>query len=174
MLDNYEATLERVKEAHNFSSWAGQSLKFEGELPYRFYLDPERLGDYAIEQRKPFPETLSTERHSVIDYLANSSKKNPHRVAVTIHEFETIADAHMGMVEILSRSMAPRLPSGTELGIDLGDVSFGGHGEIQSTLFFSRFNILVKVESVSEQRQSVQDVAEMIDAQIQDHQRERQ
>lgn len=173
MLDNNEAMLEKVKEVHKFSSWASQSLKYEGELPFRFYLDPERLGDYSLEKRRPSPVRFSTERHSVIDYLVNAEKENPRRIAVTIHEFETIADAHLGMVDILSHSMAPQLPSGMELGIKLGDVSFGGHGEIQSSLVFTRFNILVTVESVSEPRQSVQDIAQIIDVQIQDFQKER-
>lgn len=171
MTDNQQAMLDKVKEAHKFSSWANQSLKYEGELPYRFYLDPERLGDFSLDQRKPFPVNLGTERHSVIDYLVNAKAKEPHRIAVTIHEFETVEDAHMGLVDILSRSMAPQLPSGEELGIELGDVSFGGHGDTQSSLFFTRFNLLVKVESVSERSQSVQALAEMIDSQIRDFQK---
>lgn len=171
MNDNHEAALKKVKEAHHFSSWAKQSLKYKGELPYRFYLDAEKLGEFSLESRKPFPVKLSVERHSVTDYLVNDNKKNPHRIAVTIHEFENVADAHAGMVDILSDSMAPRLPSGEELGLDLGDVSFGGHGKIQSSLFFTRFNILAKVESVSEELQSVDELAKIVDLQIQEHQK---
>ena len=173
MNNNFEAAIEKVKEAHQFSSWAKQSLDAKGELPYRFFLDTERLGEFSLETRKPFPERLGVERHSVIDYLVNDDKKKPHRVAVTIHEFENVPDAHMGMVDILSHSMSPRLPSGKELRLDLGDVSFGGHGKIQSSLFFTRFNILVKVESVSEDLDSVEDIAEIVDMQIKENQRAR-
>jgi hypothetical protein len=151
---------EALKRTYAFAEWGGREAAVEGR--HRFVPDAERLPGLAFEQRTALPVTS----HSYIDRYRLGEEGG--RVAVTVVEYVTPSDAHEGLLDVLSRSMAVRLPSCSELGLAVGDACFCGFGEPITTVFFARRNVLVRVESVGSTPVSVAEVARGIDAQLQE------
>jgi hypothetical protein len=156
-----------VKDRHNFSQWAGKAKAFKGPLCKKFLPKIAEIKGLVLEKRRPIPE----EKHAVIDYYHSTDDKDI-RFAVTIFEYASVLDAHEGLVDMLSHCMAPVLPRASEKGIKAGDVAFGGHGQLQTDISFTRYNVLVRVESVGPKPASVKELAEKIDKQIIEHQKQ--
>jgi hypothetical protein len=163
-MNSHERFREGVKERYGFSGWAGRVAAPNGPLRYKFLPKVDAIADYSHEKRAAIPDA----GHTFIDYYQHKTKPDI-RIAVTIAEYHSIADAHDGLVEHLCHCMAPLLPRAAECGIAAGDIGFGGYEKMQTAVFFVRFNQLVKVNSVGKKDISVKDVAETIDRQIQEH-----
>lgn len=150
-----------VKEKHGFKNWAGKVRSFNGILCRGFLPDHNALPGYVLEARRAIPG----EKYHFTDYFHR--KGDPTiRFAVTIRVLPSIEEAHEGLIDILSYSMAPYLPPAEEKGLDSGDVGFTGHGNEQTLISFTRYNVLVKVESLGPKQVPVKELAELLDSQI--------
>jgi hypothetical protein len=145
-----------VKRVHGFDSWPGRERpahagKFQPAL--------DRLSGLVHVERTALPGM----RHAFIDQLEGGEGT---QVAVRVIQYASAADAHEGLVDVLERSMAPRLPSCAERGIELGDVCFCGYADPIDVVMFVRGNVLVRVESVGTRPASVVEAASELDRQL--------
>ncbi len=154
-MDEYDERREQVKERYGFASWLGR----EAAGPARFAADPHQLPRVRFEERVAMPGG-----RTYIDYLTHEQPGG--RIAVTIAGHADAVAAQEALIDVLAHSMALRLPSCGERGIEVGDVCFCTAGEPLLRIYFVRVNVLVRVESVGEVPVSVTDVAAAVDAQI--------
>ncbi len=157
---------ESVKSKYGFADWAGRSKSFSGNLCRRFMPVRQEFDGYEFESRKAYPGF----RHAFTENYRNISNTNVV-IAVSIIEFDTILGAHDEIINRLSHCMATGIPKIEEKGINAGDIGFAGHAEVQSSLFFSRYNVFVHVHNVGEENVSIKEFAEKLDQQILDHQK---
>jgi len=146
-----------VKQRYGFADWPGRA----GRAAAGLYLpDHALLAGLPFDRRVPFSGT----GRAFIDLLAGPDGA---RVALWIQHYDTILDAHEGLVDVLATSMAPRLPDGADRGLgEIGDVAFGGMTEPVTAVFFVRGNVLVRAESIGERPIAIAAVAAEIDRQI--------
>jgi hypothetical protein len=152
-MDPDTATHE-LKERYDFAAWAGRASG-----PVRFVLDPHELPNSRLRERSAIPGGADH-----IDHLEHD-QPGAH-VAVTVSVRASALDAQQGLLGILATSMLPRLPSCAEAGMEIGDACFCSTGEPIDRVWFTRANVLVRVESVGEQPVSVLDIAAAVDRQI--------
>ncbi|KYK32419.1 MAG: hypothetical protein HXS46_09440 [Theionarchaea archaeon] len=156
-----------VKENYDFSSWAGKTKYFKGKLCENFFLHTKKFEGWSLEEKEELP-TFYSER-STVQYIYNlpaEEGKERIAVAITVREFNSILEAHEALIDLLMTYMAPYLPRCEEKGLNIGDVCFGGHGDLQTSVIFTRYNILVRIDSVGTKDISVKEFAETIDSQI--------
>ena len=163
-MENFARFRDALKDDYRFSEWAGKTKEADGVLSQKFISVPEELGDYVFERRKAIPEGGK----AFVEYYRSVSDENV-RFAVTIIEHGSILGAHEGMIDHFSSCMATDLPRTEERDINVGDVGFAGHTDVQTSVFFTRNNLLVKVDNVGSTHISVKDIAEKIDQQIRNH-----
>jgi hypothetical protein len=150
-----EVVREAAKEAHGFERWPGADA---APLPHRFVPDVERLPGYSHERRDALPGG------AFIDHFSEDDGEG--RIAVRVIQYATARAAHEGLVDVLATSMAPRLPSCEERGLDLGGPCFCGHGEPIDFLAFTRANVLVRLDSSGRMPVAVNEAAAELDRQL--------
>jgi hypothetical protein len=151
---------EATRRQYGFDEWPGrEALVPAARSP--FLPRAAEFQEFTFDHRSALPDA----RNAYIDHYRHASDGDAW-IAVTIAEYETPQDAHEGLIRILAHSMAARLPRGQEQGLNIGDISFCGFGELIDKLFFVRQNLLVGVESVGPKPVSVVDFAATLDAQI--------
>ncbi|MFL6111946.1 MAG: hypothetical protein ACJ786_11420 [Catenulispora sp.] len=152
-----------VKRRYGFDGWPGRDGRTTAGP---FLPDHTSLAGLTLDRRVPFPGT----RQAFIDHLNTG---NGARVALWIRRCDTVLAAHEALVEVLATSMAPRLPSCAERGVGpIGDVAFCGVTDPVSAIYFTRGNVLVRVENIGPHPTPVASTAAEIDRQIRTTQRE--
>jgi hypothetical protein len=149
--------LDAAKERFGFETW------------------PRRLGAAALSRTSGFALNLQTgldgwilERRlphgdgGYADYFQQTGNAQ-HRVIVRVIEYPNHEAALEALLHLLSDSMAVTLPRHDAV----GDVAFRGHGDLVTTLFFVRHNVLVDIRSIGDEPVSVLPFAALADAQIQ-------
>jgi hypothetical protein len=148
---------QQAKAAHGFDAWPGR----DGAAVVRgFVPEPSALEGYRFEQRHAVPGSLLV----YIDHLTVEGGSG--RAAVRVAEYATPADAQEGLVDVLATSMAPELPSCASRGMPIGDVCFCGFGDPVGKIFFTRANVLLRVERISDTPFSVASLAAALDRQL--------
>jgi hypothetical protein len=143
-----------LEQRYDFAAWPGRAA-----APVRFVLDPHELPGARLRERSAIGGGADH-----VDHL-EGDRPGVH-FAVTISVRASALGAQQGLLEILATAMAPQLPSCAEAGVELGDVGYCLSGEPVERVWFTRANVLVRVESVGELPVSVIDIATAVDRQI--------
>lgn len=153
-----ENVVEALKESYGFADWPRPEK--EGVIQPLPLLPHDRLPLPFIE-RSPF----------YLGYQDMFGETKGPLVMVRVQRHPTVTSAQEALLVHVARSMAPRVPLGSEQGLDIGDVSITGHvyedrDDALLSVTFARLNILVDVSSVGEQPYSVDEFARTIDEAI--------
>ncbi|MBP2134343.1 hypothetical protein J2128_002309 [Methanomicrobium sp. W14] len=149
--------LKGARKSFNFDEWPHPPEENAQVSVRQLILDLSKTaGDWRLEKRLPWGN------FGYVDYF-RSVKNDRHRVMVRISEYGTHDDARMALLEEVSFSSAPTLPRLDELGIEIGDVGFTGHGDVNTGITFVRRNILADVRSIGEEPVSVREFTRFVD-----------
>jgi hypothetical protein len=165
MIDNDAdaAYRNRVKENYGFSEWGGHTK--EGDRHVRLtnvLLITEEFKGWELAEKEDLP--ASARQLRVLRYVFSASKDR--RMVSTIFECNSVLDAHESLIDVVMTYMAPKLPRCETKGLEIGDVCFAGHGEINLSVIFARFNILAEIQRVGTVATSVDEFAKSVDALI--------
>jgi hypothetical protein len=78
-------------------------------------------------------------------------------------ECNSVLDAHESLIDVVMTYMAPRLPRCETNGLEIGDICFGSHGDVNLSVIFARFNILVETKNAGTEPTSVDEFARAVD-----------
>lgn len=98
--------------------------------------------------------------------IFNSPGARGQRLIVTVFECNSVEDAHESLIDVVMTYMAPSLPRCETRGLEIGDICFGSHGDVNLNVIFARFNILVEVKSAAPGPTSVDEFARRLDSLI--------
>lgn len=149
--------MSELKERYGFDEWRGR----DGQRLIREPLPGLDDEDFRRESRDP----IDGEPHGYIDFYELRSRSSV-RIAVTIIEHPTVADAHDGLLHILALVMAPQLPSCEQRGLPVGDACFCSLGQKLEKVFFVRSNVLVRVENAGRERIDLREIATKLDERL--------
>jgi len=159
-----QALLDGARERFDFETWprrtgAEAAIRTRG---LALFLVP--APDWVFERRVAHGSRTYT------DYFQEVSHPE-HRIMVRVTELEDHEAARFALLELLSNSMALTLPrlGGADSRSDeseVGDVAFRGYGELVTTVFFVRHNVLGDVRSIGDEPVSVLSFAAVTDRQI--------
>jgi hypothetical protein len=148
-----------LKNHYNFLKW--KTLTVHGKTTLCQFLPEHNFNEYYWEQRQALPNQYK----SFIDFFC--SHENPKiRIALTVMWYITVEDAHEGLIDVLANCMHPNVPRLDAQGRRIGDIGFGNVNDAATDLFFTRGNVLIRVQSVGNPDVSVTAFAETIDEQI--------
>ena len=148
-MHEYEQGLARIKERYGF--------------------DRLRRGkDAGSGATAALPETLNslsrTERYAVDGgYIDTYGDQAGHMVKIWVFRHPTHAAARETLAEYLLTSMAPQLPHGKDVGLDVGDIAFGGMEETQTSVVFVRNNTFVRIHSVGDEPYDLKNLVHAVD-----------
>ena len=161
-INNEDAYRDRVKANYEFSSWAGRTK--EGASFQSSKLDISSLEGWTQSEELP-----ATQRQRRVErHIFNSSDARGQRFIVTVFECNSVEEAHESLIDVVMTYMAPSLPRCETRGLEIGDICFGSHGEVNLNVIFARFNILVEVKSATPGPTSVDEFARRVDSLIRD------
>jgi len=162
-INSDEAYRNQVKANYDFSSWAGRSKEGDKDVQLRdFRLSNEKLPTWKVEEKEELPP--SERQRRVTRYILSSS--SGQRLAVTIFECNSVDDAHEALIDVVMTYMAPKLPRCETKGLEIGDICFGSHGDVNLSVIFARFNILVEIQSTKPGTVAVDELARSLDSMI--------
>jgi hypothetical protein len=166
MIDNNreEAFRNQVKTNYEFSTWAGRTKDGAGFQVSNFAIRSQDLEGWSEEQSEELPATKRQRR--VVRYVFNSPDPRSQRLIVTVFECNSVEDAHESLIDVVMTYMAPSLPRCETRGLEIGDICFGSHGDVNLNVIFARFNILVEVKSATPGPTSVDEFARSLDSLI--------
>lgn len=159
-MDSNNEYMKALKSDYNYQNWQNK-IKIPDRISNRYLPNHSKISDFVLEKRRAIPDTS----HRFIDYFRHKIDKDI-RVAISISEFRTIEEAHEGLLHILCHCSAPNIPTGEMKGIEVGDISFCGHQDVQTSIFYTRNNVLIKIESVGKKDFPINEIAEMTDKEI--------
>jgi hypothetical protein len=149
MIDNYtdDAYRNQVKVNYEFSSWAGQTKVGNNNVRLLdFRIESEDLQEWKLEEKEELP--ASTRQQRVVRYIHSPVRESSsQRYVSTVFECNSVFDAHETLIDVVMTYMAARLPRCETRGLEIGDICFGSHGEVNLSVIFARFNILVEIQS---------------------------
>ena|SRR2546425_1442264 len=161
-----EAYRNEVKANYQFSSWAGHTK--EGDSHVRltdFSIVSEELQGWRLQEKEESPSFNRQQR--IVRYIYNSLREGGGpRVVSTVFECNSVLEAHETLIDVVMTYMAPNLPRCETKGLEVGDICFGSHGEVNLSVIFARFNILVEIQSTTPGPASVDDFARNLDSLI--------
>jgi hypothetical protein len=155
-----------VKANYEYSEWAGRTKEGDSSVRLQdFVIRVEELSRWRQEQSEELP---GTERQSrVVRYIFSpSGEPGGQRLIVTVFECNSLNDAHESLIDVVMTYMAPSLPRCETRGLEIGDICFGSHGDVNLNVIFARFNILVEIKSATEGSNSVDGFARSLDSLI--------
>jgi hypothetical protein len=163
-INNEDAYRDRVKLNYEFSTWAGRTKEGVSFQLSNFAIRSQDLEGWTEEQSEELPATKRQRR--VMRYVFSSPDVRGQRLIVTVFECNSVEDAHESLIDVVMTYMAPSLPRCETRGLEIGDVCFGSHGDVNLNVIFARFNILVEVKSASPGPASVDELAKSLDSVI--------
>jgi hypothetical protein len=163
-INNEDAYRDRVKANYEFSSWAGRT-KEEAKFQLSDF-SIQDLEGWSVEQSEELPAGKRLRR--VVRYVFKSSEASGQRIILTVFECNSAEEAHESLIDVVMTYMAPILPRCETRGLEIGDICFGSHGEVNLNVIFARFNILVEVKSATPGPNAVDGLARSLDSQIYD------
>lgn len=154
-----------VKANYEFSEWAGRTKEGDSSVRLDFVIRAEEFRGWKEEQSEELPATERQRR--AVRYIFNSSREpGGQRLIVTVFECNSVNDAHESLIDVVMTYMAPSLPRCETRGLEIGDICFGSHGDVNLNVIFARFNILVEIKSATEGPTSVDEFARSLDSLI--------
>jgi hypothetical protein len=159
-----DAYRERVKVNYEFSSWAGRTKEGADFQLRSFAVRSQDLEGWTEVQSEELPAGKRQRR--VMRYVFSSPDTRGQRLNVTAFECNSVEDAHESLIDVVMTYMAPSLPRCETRGLEIGDICFGSHGEVNLNVIFARFNILVEVKSAIPGPTSVDEFARSLDSLI--------
>jgi len=149
MIDNEadDAYRNQVKLNYQFSSWAGQTKVGNSNVRLLdFRIESEDLQGWKLEEKEELPP--GTRQQRVFRYIHSPARESSNqRYVSTIFECSSVFDAHETLIDVVMTYMARKLPRCETRGLEIGDICFGSHGEVNLSVIFARFNILVEIQS---------------------------
>jgi hypothetical protein len=165
-IDADEEYRNQVKANYEFSSWAGQVK--EGDINARLVdilVLPTVLESWRLEEHEDLP-SFGRPRQ-VVRYIYHSARGDSGpRVTSTVFFCESALEAHETLIDLVMTYMAPNLPRCQSKGLEIGDICFGSHGEVNLSMIFARFNILVEIKNAGREAVSVDELARNVDSLI--------
>ena len=164
-IDADEAYRNRVKANYEFSTWAGHTR--EGTQDVRLTdvrISPEEIKGWKLEQAEELPSVRQRrERRYIYVSLESGGRR---RLLLTTLECNSVLDAHESLIDVVMTYMAPRLPRCETKGLEVGDICFGSHGDVNLSVIFARFNILAEIKNAGTEPTSVDEFALAVDSVI--------
>lgn len=157
-----EAYREAVKQNYEFSEWAGRTKEGTRDVRISGLVLATRSEKLAVVEAEEL--TPSSRQNRVTRYICLSPEQNSDRIITTIFECKSVDDAHETLIDIAMTYMARKLPRCESTGLTVGDICFGSHGEVNVSVIFARFNILVEIKSATPGPTPVDEFARTIDA----------
>ena len=159
-----EGYREAVKQNYEFSAWAGQTKEGTKDVRVSGFTLPargEKLGVVETDDLTP-----ASRQNRVTRYICVSPAESDRRVITTVFECKSVDDAHETLIDVVMTYMARKLPRCETTGLTIGDICFGSHGEVNLSVIFARFNILVEIKSATPGPIPVDEFARTIDSLI--------
>jgi hypothetical protein len=103
-----------------------------------FTLSADNLSDIAFIRRRPDP----TGGNRYMDIYRTS---NGAYVLVTIQQTRDSQAAHESLLQFLANSMAERLPTAQQRGVNVGETAFANLANPATSIAFVRRNVFVKI-----------------------------
>ena len=169
MIDNDadDAYRNQVKLNYEFSRWAGQTKEGNNDVRLSdFRIQPEDF-PWKLEEEEELPP--SARQKQVVRYIFTASfarEGGTQRLVTTVFECNSVIEAHESLIDIVMTYMARNLPRCETKGLQIGDICFGSHGEINLSVIFARFNILVEIKSTTPGPAPVDEFARNVDSLI--------
>jgi hypothetical protein len=168
MIDNHDndAYRNQVKLNYEFSSWAGRTKAGNDNVRLAgFRIQSDDLQGWKLEEKEDQPGT--DRARQVVRYIFSSLREpGTQRFATKVYECNSVLDAHEALIDVVMTYMAPKLPRCETTGLEVGDICFGSHGEVNLSVIFARFNILVEIQSTTPGPISANELARSIDSLI--------
>ena len=162
MIDADEAYRKRVKVNYEFSTWAGHTR--EGTTDVRLLdvrIGPEQIKGWRLEDSEELPGVRQRRELRYV-YVSPESGGRRRLVLMTL-ECNSVLDAHESLIDVVMTYMAPRLPRCETRGLEIGDICFGSHGDVNLSVIFARFNILAEIKNAGTEPASVNEFARAVD-----------
>ena len=142
-----DAFREQVKQNYQFAQWAGRTKEGTPEVRISdFRLAPGTQDRFTVEQGEPLEP--SNRQNRITRYVSVSpAAREESRTIVTVFECKSVNDAHETLIDVVMTYMARNLPRCETTGLTVGDICFGSHGDVNLSVIFARFNILVEIKS---------------------------
>ena len=162
-IDAEEEYRKQVKTNYEFSTWANHTK--EGNADVRLTdvrIDPEQINRWKLEEAEELPAVRQRrERRYIYVSPENSGRR---RLLLTTLECNSVLDAHESLIDVVMTYMAPHLPRCETKGLEVGDICFGSHGDVNLSVIFVRFNILAETKNAGTEPISVDEFAREVDA----------
>lgn len=158
-----EAYRQQVKTNYEFSTWAGHTR--EGTADVRLTdvrIGPEQIKRWKLEEAEELPAVRQRRERRYIYVSPESGGRR--RLLLTTLECNSVLDAHESLIDVVMTYMAPRLPRCETKGLEVGDICFGSHGDVNLSVIFVRFNILAETKNAGTEPVSVDEFAREVDA----------
>jgi hypothetical protein len=164
--DADEKFRNRVKANYEFSSWAGGVKEGTKDARLRDVLTlPDALQNWKLEEMENLPSSNRQQR--VVRYIYNSERDGgAARLVSTVIDCSSVLEAHETLIDVVMTYMAPNLPRCETKGLEVGDICFGSHGDVNRSVIFARFNILVEIKNAGREAVSVDEFARKVDSLI--------
>jgi hypothetical protein len=156
-----EAYREAVKQNYAFSEWAGRTKEGTRDVRIIGFTLPARAETLEVAEAED--QTPSRRQNRATRYICISPPKSGRRIIATVFECNSVDEAHETLIDIVMTYMARKLPRCETRGLAIGDICFGSHSEVNLSVIFARFNILVEIKSATPGPTSVDDFARTID-----------
>jgi hypothetical protein len=159
-----DAYRDQVKQNYEFAQWAGRTREGDANVRVTGFTLAGGRENFTIDQREDL--TPSDRQNRVTRYICVApAGRGPVRIA-TVFECKSVNDAHETLIDVVMTYMARNLPRCETRGLTVGDICFGSHGEVNLSLIFARFNILVEIKSTTPGTTPVDELARAIDSLI--------
>ena len=159
-----EGYRDAVKQNYDFSEWAGRTKEGARDVHLSGFALPARAETLEVAERED--QTPASRQNRVMRYICVSPPGSQRRIKTTIFECKSVDDAHETLIDVVMTYMARKLPRCETTGLAIGDICFGSHGEVNLSVIFARFNILVEIKSATPGPTPVDEFARRIDALI--------
>jgi hypothetical protein len=163
-IDTDEAYRNQVKTNYEFSIWAGRTRAGGPDVHLTdVRIGPEEVKGWELEESEDLP---GPKQQRALRYIYSSSENSKRRLVLTTTECNSVLEAHESLIDVVMTYMAPRLPRCEARGLELGDICFGSHGEVNLSAIFARFNILAEIKNAGTEATPVDEFARAVDAAI--------
>jgi hypothetical protein len=165
-IDSHEAYRNKVKANYEFSSWAGETKEGNRDVRLRdFFIRSDEIKGWEQEEKEELPPSHRQQR--VVRYIYTSQREaGSQPLVLTVFECNSVLEAHETLIDVVMTYMAPNLPRCHAKGLEIGDICFGSHGDVNLSVIFARSNILAEILSASPGRTSVDEFAGNVDSLI--------